>query len=270
MSKDLRVTIVQTPLYWEDAVKNIRLLNKTLSVIKKGTTDIIILPEVFSTGFSMDAARLSEKVDGPAMQWMRETAISLNAVICGSIITEDKSKFYNRLIWMNPDGTYESYNKRHLFRMAGENKVYSAGKERLIVDYKGWKICPLVCYDLRFPSWSRNSVHEKGKRTNFDFDVLIYIANWPSVRAFPWSHLLIARAIENQVYVAGVNRIGKDGNGIPHSGNSVVLDMFGNAISKTKSNKASVETIVLSYKALTEARSKFPVLLDADKVSIKN
>lgn len=270
MSKDLRVTIVQTSLFWEDAVKNIRHFNKTLSKIKKGTTDVIILPEMFSTGFSMDAVRLAEQEDGLSMQWMRETAMALNAAICGSIIIKEKSKFYNRLIWMNPDGTFESYNKRHLFRMAGENKIYTAGKDKLVVNFKGWKICPLVCYDLRFPAWSRNSLQQKTKGTTYDFDVLIYIANWPAIRTFPWSQLLIARAIENQVYVAGVNRIGKDGNDITYNGSSVVLDMFGSTLSKTKPDKTSVETITLSHKALSEARIKFPVLLDADKVSIKN
>ena len=270
MSKDLRITIIQTSLFWEDAVKNIKLLNKTLSVIKKGTTDVIVLPEMFPTGFSMDAVRLAEQVDGLSMQWMRETAMALNAAICGSIIIKEKNKFYNRLIWMNPDGSYESYNKRHLFRMAGEHKIYSGGKKRLIVNYKGWKICPLVCYDLRFPAWSRNSLQQKSKGTAYDFDVLIYVANWPAIRTFPWSQLLVARAIENQVYVAGVNRIGKDDNNIPYNGSSVVLDMFGSTISKTKPNKTSVETITLSHKALSEARIKFPVLLDADKVSIKN
>lgn len=265
MKKDLRITIVQNKIHWESPVKNIKHFNSQLSALKKGSTDVIILPEMFNTGFSMEAEKFAEETGGITMQWMQETARGLNAVVCGSLMMKHKKKFHNRFIWMQPNGEHSHYDKRHLFSMSGEDKIYTAGKERLIVDVKGWKICPMICYDLRFPVWSRNSISKKG---NAEYDVLIYVANWPSVRNYPWQQLLIARAIENQCYVAGVNRIGKDGNGMEHEGNSVVLDPIGKKLTFTKPNKIVLETITLSAKELTVMRSRFPVLTDADKVKV--
>ncbi len=260
----VQITVVQSSLHWEDPVRNIRHFNKLLSTIKKGETDLIVLPEMFSTGFSMIPGKHAEEMEGLSMQWMAETAAALKCVITGSLMMREKGKYYNRLIWMRPDGTYEYYNKRHLFRMAGEDRHYEAGKKKLIVDLKGWKVCPLICYDLRFPVWSRNHMTAKGKEQLFDYDVLLFVANWPAVRRFPWQQLLIARAIENQCYVAGVNRVGKDGNGFPHCGDSVVLNPRGEKLSAIKANATQLQTITLERKELDEFRKKFPVFMDAD------
>lgn len=264
MNKDLRITLVQSSLFWEDHVKNIRSFNKQLSTLEKGSSDLIILPEMFSTGFSMIPGKHAEEMGGLSMQWMAESAASLKSVICGSLMIKEKGKYFNRLIWMQPDGQFQQYDKRHLFRMAGEDKNYSAGKKKIITEIKGWKICPLICYDLRFPIWSRNRMQQKGSSMLFDYDLLIYVANWPAVRSYPWKQLLIARAIENQCYVAGVNRVGKDGNAFAHSGDSVALDPFGQKISSIKANQKAIETIKLSAKALTDFRKRFPVFRDAD------
>lgn len=260
--KDLKITIVQTKLHWENIFGNIAMFNDHVGSIKKNSTDLVVLPEMFTSGFTMNAVMKHDEMNGYTMGWMKNLSRKVNAVICGSIIIKEKRKYYNRLIWMNPDGGFKTYDKRHLFRMAKENETYTEGKEKLIVELKGWKICPLVCYDLRFPVWSRNDSKKR-------YDVLLYVANWPKQRSYPWKQLLIARAIENQAYVAGVNRIGKDGKGIEYSGDSVVLNSSGEKISKTKPGKTSVETITLSWKKLEEHRKSFPVFMDADDFKIK-
>ncbi len=259
--EDLKVTIVQTALAWEDIDANLNAFGKKLETIVPGSTDIIVLPEMFSTGFTMNAKALAEAMDGKAVKWMTKQAAEKKCVITGSLVIKDGSHFYNRLIWMRADGTFETYDKRHLFRMGEENNTYSAGNKRIIVEVKGWKICPLVCYDLRFPVWCRN--------INQEYDLLVFVANWPEVRNYPWKQLLIARAIENQVYLAGVNRIGKDGNDFNHTGDSAVINYKGFIISKTKASKESVETVIISYKELEEFRKIFPVAMDADKFRIE-
>lgn len=264
---NLRLTIVQSDIKWHNRDANLANYSKMLQKIRHGATDIIVLPEMFNTGFSMEAKQLAEQVGGVTMQWMAEHSSLYEAVVCGSIIIKDGKQFYNRFIWMLPDGTYEYYDKRHLFSMAKEDKTFTKGTESVLFEYKGWKICPQVCYDLRFPVWSRNRAVKNGKTTTAEFDLLLYVANWPAVRSFAWRHLLIARAIENQCYVAGVNRIGNDGNNIEYKGESVVIDCLGEQVSKTKS-AAGVETIILDAKKLEEWRKKFPVLLDADEFSI--
>jgi predicted amidohydrolase len=188
----------------------------------------------------------------------------MKAVVCGSIIIKEKNKYYNRFIWMRPDGKHEYYNKRHLFSMAKEDTVFTKGSKALIVELKGWKIMPLVCYDLRFPVWSRNIDAKK----NYRYDVMINVANWPAVRSYAWQQLLIARAIENQSYVVGVNRVGKDGNDIPYNGYSLVLDMLGAKLSNHKTNKEGIETIELNYKSLHDYRKRFPANKDADAFKI--
>jgi len=260
MTKDLKVTIVQTNLAWENVDANLSSFSQKLESLEPSSTDLIVLPEMFSTGFTMNASAVAEPMNGKAVEWMAKIAAQKNAVITGSCIIKDDGKFYNRLIWMRPDGTYEYYNKRHTFRMAEENKTYASGDKKLIVELAGWKICPLVCYDLRFPVWSRNTGN---------YDCLIYVANWPERRSYAWRHLLIGRAIENQSYVVGVNRIGKDGKDIDYSGYSVVLNAKGEPISNTKPNTESIETVSLSYKELENYRKEFPVSLDADKFSIE-
>lgn len=269
--EDLKVTIVQASLAWEDIDANLAMFSDKLKVVQPDVTDLIVLPEMFSTGFTMNASGVAESMDGKAVQWMKKTAAEKNCVVTGSLVIKEDGKYYNRLIWMLPDGKYEVYDKRHLFRMAKEQNTYTIGNKRIIVNLKGWKICPLVCYDLRFPVWSRNvPLNTEGSPNDNVYDCLIYVANWPEVRNHPWKQLLLARAIENQVYVVGINRVGKDGNGVPHTGDSAVINAKGIIISKTKANEESVETVSLSAKELEDFRKVFPVALDADKFSIED
>lgn len=257
---DLKITTIQTHLVWEDVGANITHFNNMLNALKE-QTDVVVLPEMFTTGFTMSTERLAEMHGGKGLQWMIEKAKEKEIALVGSISVKDQDGFYNRLYWVNPDGSYQYYNKRHLFRMGNEQQYYTAGNERLIVDYKGWKICPLVCYDLRFPIWSRNTKQNS-------YDALIYVANWPEVRSYPWKQLLIARAIENQSYVIGVNRIGEDGNQINHSGDTMVLNPRGEKISETLAHQELMETITLSEKYLSDFRKIFPVMLDSDDFKI--
>jgi predicted amidohydrolase len=257
MSTHLRVTVVQTELAWQDPAANRHRLAAHFRGLL-GHTDLIVLPEMFSTGFSMDAATLAEDMHGPTIGWMREEAAALGCVITGSLIVREAGHCYNRLVWARPDGTLEHYDKRHLFRVAGEQDHYAAGARRLVVDLKGWRICPMICYDLRFPVWSRN----RG-----DYDLLLYVANWPQRRAHAWSTLLKARAIENLCYVAGVNRIGKDGNGATYAGDSVVLDFLGQLLS-SEGGGDRVETTVLDLESLRSYRASFPAHLDADRFEL--
>jgi predicted amidohydrolase len=261
--EDIKVTIVQSELVWENIDANLNMFSNKLKGVAPDSTDLIVLPEMFSTGFSMNASGLAEDMNGKAVSWMRKMATEKKCVITGSLIIKEDGHFYNRLVWMKPDGTNEKYDKRHLFRMGTENNTYTAGNKKIIVDLKGWKICPLVCYDLRFPVWSRQSSSENL------YDCLVYVANWPEVRSYPWKQLLIARAIENQCYVIGVNRVGEDGNDMEHSGDSAVINAKGQIISKTKTVEESIETVVLSYKELEDFRKVFPVAMDADKFRIE-
>ncbi|MBT6438768.1 MAG: amidohydrolase [Flavobacteriales bacterium] len=256
---DLKVSIIQTSLFWEQKEENLTMFSQKINAITE-ETDLIILPEMFTTGFSMKPSQFAEKTDSETLRRMRSWASDKNCAITGSIIVKEKNSYYNRLIWVRPDGTYETYDKRHLFRFAGEHQQYSAGSKKLIVDLKGWKICPLICFDLRFPVWSRN--------LNQEYDCLIYVANWPAVRSSAWSTLLQARAHENQCYVVGVNRIGNDGNAIPHSGNSGIIEPKGDVISTIQPNEQRTETIKLSWYNLESYRKKFPISADADNFKI--
>jgi len=226
-------------------------------------TDLIVLPEMFATGFTMNAKKFAENEKGPILLWMINKAMAKNADVIGSIIVQENDKFYNRLYWVTKSGSYIKYDKRHLFRMAGEDKVYSAGTQKVIQSVKGWNILPLVCYDLRFPVWSRAPKKE--------FDVIIYIANWPESRSKQWQILLRARAIENQVYVAGVNRVGKDGFDVMYRGDSVIVDPIGKII-KQDADKEFIHTTSLSREKLEKYRAKFPVWMDSDtfKVDLKD
>ncbi len=258
--ESLTITIIQSDLSWENKAENISRFNQKIASISQ-KTDLIVLPEMFNTSFSMNSEKMAEKMAGETMTMMASWAKSKDAVITGSLIIEENEQFYNRLIWMRPDGSYEYYDKRHLFRMAGENEHYSFGDKKIIVELKGWRICPLICYDLRFPVWSRN---------NNEYDCLVYVANWPERRSHPWKTLLMARAIENISYVIGVNRIGLDGSGIAFSGDSAIIDFKGEVISQTNPHQESIETIVLSASDLNEFRKSFPAWMDADKFEIKN
>ena len=259
--KDLRITTVQTSLHWEQKRKNLSHFAALLKGIKKDDTDLIILPEMFNTGFSMRAARLAEDMYGTTIRWMRKMASSKNCVVAGSLIVKSGKRYYNRLIWMNPNGIYKHYDKKHLFSMAKEEETFSAGRKKLVVKLKGWTISPMICYDLRFPVWNRNKEN---------LDLMIFVANWPDKRVFAWKQLLCARAIENLVYVAGVNRIGEDGAGMAYTGESGVYDPLGKKVSKTKAKEERVETIILSAEHLQAVREKLPFLNDADKFVLKN
>lgn len=254
----LTVAYIQTNLVWENAQAN-RAHFQTLIESLEANTDLVVLPEMFTTGFSMQPRALAESVKGPTLQWMKQLAAQCNVTITGSVIIEDHGSYYNRLFWVSPSGDVKQYNKRHLFSLAGEEKLYEAGQEQLIVELKGFKIMPLICYDLRFPVWSRNTMN---------YDVLIYVANWPEKRNFFWKHLLIARAIENQSYVIGVNRVGVDGNNMPHSGDSVVLDALGAELSAAQSSKEQVGYAVLTKEHLTTVRNRFRFLDDQDTFSL--
>lgn len=265
-AEELYISLVQTSVYWESPAENRSRFEALLEGV--GETDLIVLPEMFSTGFSMKPEELSEPMEGPSMKWMQEQAHQHQAVITGSLIIQDEGRFFNRLIWMRPNGSYDFYDKRHLFSFAQEEEHYTAGKHRLVVDLNGWRVCPLVCYDLRFPGWVRNQALD---HTSSDpvYDLLIFVANWPAARSSAWTNLLEARAHENQSYVAGVNRIGKDGNGIPHSGNSLLIDPKGTIISDIEPNQESVRTYTLSYAQLESFRAKFTAWKDADNLSLR-
>ena len=255
---ELHVSFIQADLHWENPLENLKMFAEKIEQISK-PTDLIILPEMFSTGFSMSPEKLAETEDGVSVNWMKSTAQEKGCVLTGSLIIKENNQYYNRLFWVNPDGTYQTYNKRHLFSLAGEENHYSAGTERLIVKLKGFKIMPLICYDLRFPVWSRNDL---------DYDLLIYVANWPERRSFFWNQLLIARAIENQSYVIGVNRVGDDGNQIYHSGNSICLDPLGGEVMKAEPGKSETISCVLSKDTVNRVREKFRFLNDKDSFRI--
>jgi omega-amidase len=242
---NLKITIFQGYLFWENIDKNLQNIALRLSGIRE-KTELIVLPEMFTTGFTMNAAQLAEPMDGKSMKWMRDIATQYNAVVTGSLIIKEDGKFYNRLIWMRPDGTYEHYDKRHLFAMGKEDDTYSAGNKKLIVELHGWKICPMICYDLRFPVWSRN------------------VANWPERRALHWRSLIPARAIENQAYVIAVNRVGHDGNEVYHSGDSTCIDPNGKVV-YYKRDEEDLYTFSIVADELKFVRRAMPFLRDADK-----
>ncbi len=262
---DLSLTLIQTPLHWQDPVANLAMFEEKMWQLE-GDHDIVILPEMFSTGFSMRAPELAEAMGLTVFRWMKMQAGRLNAVVTGSYIVKENGNYYNRLVWMRPDGSYEYYDKRHLFRMASEQEIYSAGSERLVTEWKGWRICPMICYDLRFPVWSRNVWKNEVQR--LDYDLLFYVANWPAPRHNAWTSLLRARAIENLCYTAGVNRLGEDGNGMDHLGGSMIFDMKGNELLDLGQGEA-FQTVRLSAEELRNYREKFPAHLDADGFDIK-
>ena len=227
-------------------------------------TDLIVLPEMFTTGFTMDARAVAEPMNLTTFRWLRQMATQTGAVVTGSYVVQEKGAYFNRLIWMQPDGQFDTYDKRHLFRMAGEDAVYTAGTKRLIKEWKGWRICPLICYDLRFPVWSRNQLTES---TDFAYDLLLYVANWPAARRTAWNTLLQARAIENLSYVVGVNRVGEDGNGHLYTGDSAVIDFKGDVLFR-QADAEVVHHQTLSLDELRAFRAKFPANLDADPFTL--
>ena len=259
----LSVTLVQSDLLWGDKQANLEMLSRKIAAIKE-KTELVVLPEMFSTGFNMDAKNLAEKMDGPTVLWMKEIAWGRRLILTGSLIIEDNGLYYNRLIWMLPNGQFGLYDKRHCFSFAGENEHFTAGSKRLIGSVNGWKVNLLVCYDLRFPVWSRQQFSPEAKEPAPEYDVLIYVANWPEKRNLAWKTLLRARAIENQCYVIGVNRVGEDGNGIYYSGDSMAIDPLGEILYE-KAHVEDVFTVVLDKEKLEEVRRRFAFWKDADR-----
>jgi predicted amidohydrolase len=259
----LTVSLIQSNLFWENKEQNLAQFATKIAALPK-ETQVVILPEMFSTGFSMKPEQLAETMDGPTLQWIKSTAASSRKIITGSIIIEDDGHYFNRLIWMLPNGNFYHYDKRHLFGFAGEDKHYTAGEKRLIVQVNGWKLCLQVCYDLRFPVWARQKLPLESGDSSGLYDILVYIANWPQRRNHPWKTLLQARAIENQAYVIGLNRVGEDGNGIYHSGDSTIIDPVGETIWQ-QANEEAVFTYTFYPEKLHEVRDHFPFLNDADQ-----
>ncbi len=257
----LSITLIQANLVWENKVANLQRFEQKINEINQ-PTQVVVLPEMFSTGFSMNPSTLAESMEGETVQWMKKIAAHHKIILTGSLIIEENNQFFNRLLWVLPNGMIGTYNKRHLFAFAGENNHYSPGDQRFIGSVNGWKINLQICYDLRFPVWARQQV------TNVpEFDVLIYVANWPERRSHAWKSLLVARAIENQCYVIGVNRVGCDGNNIAHSGDSMVIDPLGEVL-YCKNNLEDIYTIAFNKTNLQEIRTKFPFWKDADKFNI--
>lgn len=258
MSNVLNVALIQTSLIWENPEENRRLLNDKINAIST-SVDLVVLPEMFTSGFTMNPASLAETMDGKTILWLQEKAKEKQVLIMGSLVISENNNFYNRMVCVEPSGAITKYDKRHTFTLAGEHKIYTAGTEKVIMNYKGWKICPLVCYDLRFPVWARNVE---------DYDLLIYVANWPKVRIKAWDALLEARAIENMTYCIGVNRVGLDGNNYEHSGHSAAYDVLGNRIDTLSENEETTEIVTLEKNVIKKYREKLNFLNDSDNFNL--
>lgn len=260
MNDLLRVGIFQAATVWEDVASNLTAIDAMADPLYRDV-DVVVLPEMFGTGFSMQPERFAEAPSGPTTRWMQQLAVRLDAAVVGSVITVDEGRYYNRLCWVAPEGLLAYYDKRHLFRMGGEDRHYAAGAVAPVVEWRGFRIAPLVCYDLRFPVWSR-------RRPGYDYDVLLYIASWPAPRRHAWRSLLVARAIENQAFVVGVNRVGTDGNGLAHAGDSVVHDFLGQPMVEL-SDSPGVATASIGLAALRAFRDRFPAQRDADRFTLE-
>jgi len=263
--QDLKIAIVQSDIIWENSSANLKLFGQKLSAIEE-TVDLIVLPEMFNTAFSMNPGVCAETADGKSISWLRKKAAEKKCVIVASLLIKENEKYFNRLVWMSHDGSFQQYDKKHLFRFAGENEVFTAGSSKITPSLKGWNFRPLVCYDLRFPVWSMNKFTDN----KFEYDCLVYIANWPEKRREAWMSLLVARAIENQAYVIGVNRVGIDGKGNSYSGDSMVIDPRGNIILQIPANKEATEITTLSFPEMQQYRDHFRVALDWDKFSLED
>ena len=256
----LTVTLVQTELHWENKEANLAMLEKKIQALQP-PQQVVVLPEMFSTGFSMRPEALAETMEGPTVQWMQRVAATKKIILAGSLIIEEAGQYFNRLVWMLPNGQAGYYDKKHLFAFAEEQKHYTAGTRRFIASVNGWKIALMICYDLRFPVWARQQ-NEPGE--DFEYDLLIYVANWPQRRSHAWKSLLVARAIENQSYVIGVNRVGNDGNDIYHSGDSMLIDPLGEIVFHQEGSE-TVFTTTLQKEQLQQVREKFQFWRDKDR-----
>lgn len=259
MQNHLTIALVQANLVWGNTKKNCLKFSKKISRLDQ-PVDLIILPEMFTTGFSMQPQKIAETMQGDTVSWMLKTASEKNAAIAGSVIISENNNYYNRFLFIHPSGEINYYNKKHLFTLAGEHEIYASGKEKLMVNYKGWKICPLVCYDLRFPVWARNVEA---------YDVLIYVANWPKPRITAWDTLLKARAIENMCYTIGVNRVGIDANNLEYSGHSAAYDCLGEQVVSTTENAEDTAVVTLQKNHISAIRNKLNFLNDRDSFIIK-
>ncbi|MFT5215310.1 MAG: omega-amidase [Glaciecola sp.] len=259
MQQQLKIAIIQSDLVWENPEQNRQNFAEKIKKIKE-PVDIIVLPEMFTSGFTMNPEHVSETMDGQTIAWMKEIAIRSNAAVCGSLVISENEHYYNRFVFATPEDDIKYYDKRHTFTLAGENKVYKAGSERVIINYKGWKICSLVCYDLRFPVWARNTD---------DYDVVMYVANWPKPRINAWDALLKARAIENMSYGIGVNRVGFDNNSYEYPGHSAVYDGLGECITSMKPNAEQIAIVTLEKNHLETIRQKLKFLYDRDAFTLK-
>lgn len=261
--QNIKVTFIQSDLAWKDHLANLSAFEQRIKSIEE-PTDVIILPEMFNTGFVIEPESIPEGLAEEALEWMSQQASIKNCAVCGSVITKADGRFFNRFYWVQPDGQFRTYDKRHLFSLGGEDEQFTAGEKQVIINFKGWKIKPLVCYDLRFPVWAKNT-YDSGV---YEYDLLIYVANWPAARNHAWKSLLVARAIENQAYTIGVNRIGLDGKGTKHAGSSAVIEPKGEWISEEVQDRESIQTLELSAAAMNDYRKKFTVGLDWDQFQI--
>ncbi len=259
MQEVLKIAAIQANLVWEEPAYNRVSFQKKIGEISSDT-DLVILPEMFTTGFTMQPRLVAETMDGITIEWMKEITYKYDMAILGSVVIGEKNNYYNRAVFVYPDGRIETYNKRHCFSLAGEHKNYTAGKEKLILTYKGWKICPLICYDLRFPVWSR---------FDEEYDILIYMANWPKPRILAWDSLLKARAIENMSYCIGVNCVGQDGNNYEYIGHTAVFDFLGEEIGATQEGQEDIIECILAKVNLNTTRKNLNFLNDRDKFIIK-
>jgi predicted amidohydrolase len=255
--QNLKVALLQTELHWESPEENLRMVEQKMETLPEDL-DLVVLPEMFASGFTMNPSAVAENNDGPTMSGLSRLSKEKALAICGSFVAKDEGNYYNRFFWIQEGELKSTYDKRHLFRMAEENNVYSAGKDDVRINFKGWNIMPRVCYDLRFPVWSRSN----------DVDLQIYVANWPAPRVAAWDKLLLARAIENQCYIIGVNRVGEDGNEVPYCGHSIVADAKGEAMTEVANERAEWIFATLDLESLNDFREKFPVRLDADQFKI--
>jgi len=261
---DLTITLVQPDLVWQDKKSNLLKFEDFFQKFDR-KTDLVVLPEMFNTGFVVDQRSLAEDMNGPTVEWMAKQAQVLKSVVTGSLVVVENGNYFNRLVWMEPTGNYKLYDKRHLFHPGNEHEQFSQGTEKIIVDLLGWKICPLVCYDLRFPVWSKNT-WDNG---TYEYDILLYMANWPAARSYAYRQLLIARAIENQCYVVAVNRVGIDGKGTNHQGESTIIDFKGKHLIELTPNEEEMETGNVSFSQLADFRKGFMVGMDWDRFEIE-
>ncbi|WP_425076660.1 amidohydrolase [Psychroserpens sp. S379A] len=258
MKNELQIALVQSNLVWENPKQNRLNFSKKIASISD-SVDLIILPEMFTSGFTMNPNNVAESMTGETISWMKALSEEKNAAITGSLVIKENENFYNRLVFVHPNGNIETYDKRHTFTLAGEHKVYKAGEDQIIINYKGWKLKPLICYDLRFPIWARNKEN---------YDLLFYVANWPKVRISAWDALLQARAIENMSYCIGVNRVGLDGNNHEYSGHSAAYDVLGKRIDSIPNDKEAIEVVSLNKEHIDTFRNKLGFLNDRDEFNL--